>query len=82
MADGFNAIAQTNGITWSVTKIGFIMYVGGATSIDRPTVVVSLYDKWVPGGISGARMAFFDQLAGERTFTWGAITRPLGSQRM
>lgn len=74
MADGFNAIAKTNDITWSVTKIEFIMYVGGATTINRPTVVVSLYDKWVPGGISGAGSAVFDQLAGQRTFTWGTIT--------
>jgi len=63
-ADGFNAIAKANDITWSVTQVEFIMYVGGATTINKPRVVMSLYDKWVPAGIAGAGSSVFDELAG------------------
>lgn len=74
MADGFNAIAKASNITWSVTQVEFIMYVGGATTINRPTVEMKLWNKWVPDGISGAGSAVFDDLAGSRTFYWDTIT--------
>lgn len=74
MADGFNAISKASNITWKVTKVEFIMYVGAATTITKPTVTFDLYNQWVPAGVSGSGSTVFADLAGERTYTWGTIT--------